>query len=54
LYKGSFNEGTDTGIGKVIYPDGAYYVGEVVKGQKEGIGRLTRDDWIYEGWWVKD
>lgn len=39
VYKGQFDSGNKTGLGKLIFKDGSFYEGSFVQGNKHGPGK---------------
>ena len=54
-YDGYWANGEHNGHGRMIYPDGSFYVGNWSDNTKSGTGKLVRaDQTVYEGEWVND
>ena len=49
-YDGYWANGEHNGHGRMIYPDGSYYLGNWQDNTKSGSGKLVRaDQTVYEG-----
>ncbi len=55
VYRGNWVHGKMHGYGKLFWPGGRTYVGQMRQNQKHGLGRLVaEDETVYEGHWVAD
>lgn len=58
-YEGDFKEGYPDGKGMYIWKDGHYFIGNFIKGKKEGLGEMyyesvSGNDSLITGFWNKD
>ena len=55
LQEGQFECSKLDGFGRVIYADGSCYVGDVINGQRDGLGKMVYPGGqVEEGWWSEN